>query len=374
MATIKDGSGTIALAAFDSKSELKKHEFGRPEVGPNDVSIEIKYCGMCHSDVHATNGDWGMAFFPLAPGHEIAGVIQKVGSDVTEFQVGDAVGVGCFVESCSTCEQCQGGEQNYCRSSVQTYGTPYPKGKGHDDCAGHYTNGGYSSQITVKKDFVFHVPKNMDLKVVGPLLCAGITMFSPLNRHVLQKGGKKSVGIVGFGGLGQMGVKLAKAMDCEVTVLSRSTSKKEQAEKLGADILAHTDEEAMKAAAFKFDVILDTVSSAHDINPILPTLKVGGSYVCIGAVPEPMQISSFSLLMSNYKIEGSLVGGIPETQKMLDFCSEHNVLPEIKVISAKEANAQFKALVNGTAGAERAVIDMATLSELCGEVDVSESQ
>jgi uncharacterized zinc-type alcohol dehydrogenase-like protein len=223
MATIEKGTGTISLAAFDKLNGLKKHEFGRPAPGPNDVSIEIKFCGMCHSDLHATNGDWGIAAFPMAPGHEIAGIVQEVGSNVTNLKVGDRVGVGCFVDSCASCEMCHRGEQNYCRSVVQTYSTPYPKGKGHDECAGHQTNGGYSSQITVKKDFVFPIPDHIDLKYVGPLLCAGITMFGPLNRHILEKGGHKTVGIVGFGGLGQMGAKLAKAIGCDVTILSRST-------------------------------------------------------------------------------------------------------------------------------------------------------
>jgi uncharacterized zinc-type alcohol dehydrogenase-like protein len=304
MATIEKGTGTLALAAFDEKAELGPHEFGRPKPGDNDVSILIKYCGMCHSDLHASNGDWGINKYPIAPGHEVAGIVQEVGSNVTNFKKGEQVGVGCFVESCGECELCGRGEQNYCRNATQTYGTPYPEGKGHDDCAGYHTNGGYTSQITVKQDFVFHAPKNMDLKYVGPLLCAGITMFSPLNRHVLQKGTKQSVAILGFGGLGQMGVKIAKAMGADVTCLSRSTSKKAQAESLGADLLAHTDEEAMKKAANKFDLILDTVSAQHDMSKLLPLLKVGGTYVCIGAVPQPASISPLALIFSNIKIEG----------------------------------------------------------------------
>jgi len=366
MATIKDGKGTTALASFDAKAELKKWEIGRPAPGPKDVSIKILYCGMCHSDLHASNGDWGMSSFPIAPGHEIAGIIQEVGSEVTKFQVGDKVGVGCFVESCFSCEQCGCGEQNYCRSVVQTYGTPFPKGKGHDECAGYHTNGGYSSQITVREDFVFVAPAYTDLKYVGPLLCAGITMFSPLNKHVLKKGGGagKKIGIVGFGGLGHMGVKLAKAMGAEVTVLSRSTSKKEQAKALGADILAHSDEEALKASAYKFDIILDTVSTAHDRTKLLSTIKVGGTYVCIGGDPVPTGIPPMMLVMNKLSIEGSLVGGIDETQQMLDFCAKHNITPDIKVIAAKDASAQFKALGDGTAPAERAVIDMSTLGDL----------
>ncbi|CAB9519109.1 Mannitol dehydrogenase (Fragment) [Seminavis robusta] len=366
MATIKDGKGTLALAAFDTNAKLEKHEFGRPAPGPNDVNIDIQYCGMCHSDLHACNGDWGLNAFPIAPGHEIAGVVKSVGADVKDLKVGDKVGVGCFVEACFSCGLCEQGEQNLCRECVQTYGNPYPKGKGHDECAGYHTNGGYSTSITVRSDFVFKVPEGISMEYVGPLLCAGITMFSPLNRHILMKEGEKpkSIGIVGFGGLGQMGVKLAKAMGCEVTVLSRSTSKKDEAAKLGAEILAHSDEEAMKAAAYSFDVILDTVSAHHEIAPMMTTLKVGGTYVCIGAFGQTFGISPIGLIFNHHKIEGSLVGGIPETQKMLEFCSEHNILPEIKVIAAKDATDQFKALADGSAGALRAVIDMSTLSDL----------
>lgn len=363
MATIKDGKGTLALAAFDKSAELSKHEFGRPEPGPNDVSIDIKFCGMCHSDLHACNGDWGMSYYPVAPGHEIAGIVQSAGKNVTKFKVGDRVGVGCFVDSCGVCDQCVSGSENHCPTSQQTYCSKYAKGLGHDDCADYHTNGGYSSQITVKQDFVYKAPDGVELEYIGPLLCAGITMFSPLNRHVLKQGGHKKVGILGFGGLGQMGVKIAKAMGAEVTVLSRSTSKKEAAASLGADILAHSDAEAMKRAAHKFDVVIDTVSAPHDVNKIFPTLKVGGTYVCIGGVVEPMQISPFTLIGSNLKIEGSLVGGIPETQEMLNFCSKHNIKPEIKVIHAKDASAQFKALKEGAADAKRAVIDMKTLAD-----------
>ena len=364
MATIKDGKGTLALAAFDTKAKLAKHEFGRPEPGPNDVKIDVKYCGMCHSDLHACNGDWGMPFFPITPGHEIAGIVSKVGSDVTTFKVGDRVGVGCFVDSCSECAQCKVGDQNYCSKQQQTYATMFTTGLGHDECAGHHTNGGYSSQITVKGTFVYHVPENIDLTFVGPLLCAGITMFSPLNRHVLKPGVKKSVGIIGFGGLGQMGVKIAKAMGADVTVFSRSTSKKAQAAAIGADLISHADDEAMQAAAGKFDVIIDTVAAAHDVAKFLSTLKTSATYVCIGGVVSNFNVSPFALIGRNLKLEGSLVGGVPETQQMLDFCSAHDIKPEIKVIHAKDANAHFEELAKGDAGIERAVIDMSTLPEL----------
>jgi uncharacterized zinc-type alcohol dehydrogenase-like protein len=240
----------------------------------------------------------------------------------------------------------------------------YVTGKGHDECAGHHTNGGYTSQITVRQNFVYKAPANMPLEYVGPLLCAGITMFSPLNRHVLKKPGKKTVGILGFGGLGQMGVKLAKAMGADVVCLSRSLSKQEEAKALGAEILAHTDEEAMKNAACTLDVILDTVSVSHDVSKFFPLLKVGGTYVFIGGVTEPAPVVPLALIFSNIKLEGSLVGGIPETQEMLDFCSQHDIKPEIKLIRAEEASGQFLALAKGTANVHRAVIDMNTLPDL----------
>jgi alcohol dehydrogenase (NADP+) len=364
MATLKDGTDTIALAAFNTDAHLQTHKFGRPKPGPNDVKIDIKYCGMCHSDLHACNGDWGMEFFPITPGHEIAGLVSEVGSDVTKFKVGDRVGVGVFVDSCFECPQCLVGDENYCTKVQEAYGTMYTVGLGHDDCADYHTNGGYSSQITVRSDFVFSAPDKIDLSYVGPLLCAGITMFSPLNRHVLKPGGKKVVGIIGFGGLGQIGVKIAKAMGADVTVFSRSTIKSEQAANLGADILAHTDEAAMEAAANTFDVILDTVSAEHDVAKFLPTLKVSATYVCIGVVVTKLNVTPAALISRNLKLEGSLVGGIPETQQMLDFCNEHDIKPEIKVIHAKDASAQFETLAKGDADIHRAVIDMSTLAEL----------
>ena len=276
MATIKNGTGTTALAAFDESYALKKHEFGRPKPGPKDVSIDIQYCGMCHSDLHALNGDWGLGCYPLAAGHEISGTVKAVGSEVTAYSVGDAVGVGCFVSSCRTCDLCKNGEENLCKQSVQTYGNPFPEGKGHDDCANHFTNGGYTSDITVDEHFVYAVPDGMKIEHVGPLLCSGITMFSPLNKHIMKNGGGegKTVGIVGFGGLGNMGTKIAKAMGCKVVLLSRSNDKKDAANELGASIVAHTDEDALDANADTLDVILDTVAAPHDVQKLLPLLNV----------------------------------------------------------------------------------------------------
>jgi alcohol dehydrogenase (NADP+) len=369
MATIANGKGCFCLAAFDLTSGLKKHEFGRPAPSSNAVAVDIKYCGMCHSDLHATNGDWGMNFFPLAPGHEIAGIVAAVGTDVTKFKVGDRVGVGCLVESCGSCDLCQKGEENYCVRHVETYGTIFPEGKGGEEfkeCVGHVTNGGYSTSIVVSEHFVFPVPESISLEHVGPLLCAGITTFSPLNKYILKHGsgqGKK-VGIVGFGGLGHMAVKLAKAMGCDVTVLSRSAAKADAAKKLGADMLVHTDEEDVKSHFRSFDLVVDTVSEPHPIQPLLSVLKVGGTWHLLGGVSKPVEIGAMSLLFNHQTISGSLIGGVPETQQMLDFCAKHGILPDIEVIPASAANKQFLAMAAGASDANRFVIDMSTLKDM----------
>lgn len=254
---------------------------------------------------------------------------------------------------------------------IQTYGSVFPEGKGStfDKAVGYHTNGGYSTDITVNKHFVFKIPDSMELEYAGILLCAGVTMFSPLNRHILQKGGGKGkkVGIVGFGGLGQMGVHLAKAMGAEVTVFSRSDKKNAMAEEMGVDVLVHTDEEAVKAADRSFDVVLDTISAVHPIAPLVNTIKVGGTYVLIGALAQTFEISPMQMLFSRQSIEGSLIGGVPETQQMLDFCAAHSIKPNYHVIHAKDASEQFKALIEGRADAQRAVIDISTLHDM--EID-----
>lgn len=363
MATIKDGKGTFALCAFDKSAELKKHEFGRPEPGPKDVAIDVKFCGMCHSDLHSCNGDWGIESFPIAPGHEVAGIVTKVGAEVKDLKVGDRVGVGCFVESCENCELCDEGLENHCPSCIQTYSSTFPKGKDKDDCAGYHTNGGYSTKITVRARFTYKIPDKLSLEAAGPLLCAGITMYSPLNRHVKGKANQK-VGIVGFGGLGCVGVKIAKAMGAEVTVFSRSDKKKAAAEALGAKLLVYTDADALKAATRGFHTILDTVAAAHPIAPLVGALKVGGHYVLIGGVPQPFELSAFALLMNRHCVEGSLVGGCPETAEMLQFFADNDIQPDFKVISAKDAPAQFSAMAAGTASTQRYVIDMSTMGDM----------
>ena len=309
-----------------------------------------------------------MNSYPISPGHEISGVVKAVGAEVTNFKVGDNVGVGCLVTSCKSCDLCKAGLEQHCPNSVQTYGNKFPAGKGgtFDAAVGYHTNGGYTTAITVEEHFVFKIPETMKNEYAGVLLCAGITVFSPLNRNILQKGGGKgkTVGIVGFGGLGQMAVKIAKAMGVDgVTILSRNDKKKADADRLGADYLVYTKEEELAKAGRTFDVVLDTVSAAHEVAPLINTLKVGGTWVMLGGVPKPFEVSAFQLLFSRYSIEGSLIGGIPETQEMLDFCAKHNIVPEYDVIHAKDADAQFKALMDGSAGAHRKVIDISTLEE-----------
>jgi uncharacterized zinc-type alcohol dehydrogenase-like protein len=370
MATIEKGTGTLCLCAFDKSAELKKHEFGRPAPGPDDIAIDNKFCGMYHSDLHACNGDWGMNMYPFTPGHEIAGIVSAVGANVKDFKVGDRAAVGCFVESCGTCDLCSEGHENYCPKVVQTYGTPFPEGKGDHfkEAVGHHTNGGYSDKIVVNQRFVFQIPESISMEDAGPLLCAGITVFSPLNRHILKKAGigkgKKHVGVVGFGGLGHMAVKIAKAMGADVTVFSRSNKKEAQAHAMGASLLVHTDANSLSEQVRVFDCIIDTVSESHGVAPIMGTLKVGGTMVLLGAIGKPFELSAFPLLFNNHSIEGSLVGGIPETKEMLEFCAKHNIVPDSKVIHAKDAAAQFKAMSDGTSDADRYVIDISTLKDL----------
>lgn len=297
----------------------------------------------------------------MAPGHEIAGVVRAVGANVTSVAVGDAVAVGCHVYSCRSCVECAAGRENHCLRGVQTYSSPFPAGAGHDDCAGYHTNGGYSSDIVVDSHFVYKAPANLPLAAVGPLMCAGVTTFAPLARHVLGKANQR-VGVVGLGGLGHMAVKIAKAMGAEVVVFSRSTAKAAAAAHLGASLVATSDAAAMGAAARSLDVVVDTVSGEHDVNALLHTLKVGGKLVMVGAEPKPHAISGFALIMARVGLEGSLTGGVPETQAMLDFCAAHNIVPDYDVITAAETPAAFLRLKSNDMGAKRSVIDMSTLA------------
>ncbi len=313
-------------------------------------------CGVCHSDIHQARNEWKNTIYPCVPGHEIVGRVTAVGNDVTKFKVGDLAGVGCLVDSCQDCASCADGLEQYCeKGMVLTY-------NGKDKETGDITFGGYSTSIVVTESFVLHVPENLDLKAVAPLLCAGITLYSPLRHWNVQAG--QSVGIIGLGGLGHMGVKLAHAMGAKVTVITTSPGKEADARKLGADeVLISKDAAAMKKAAESFDLIVNTIPVGHDINPYVALLKRDATMVIVGAV-EPLKgaVNSGALVMRRKSVAGSLIGGIAETQEMLDFCGKHNVVSDIEMIDIADINAAYDRTVKGDVK-YRFVIDMASLKK-----------
>ena len=345
---------TVGYAAHSSDAHMVPYHFERRALRDNDVAIEILYSGVCHSDLHTVNGDWGEQPYPLVPGHEIVGRVMDVGPDVKNYKVGQHVAVGCMVDSCQECDQCHNHEEQFCRNGMTpTYGAP-------DRISGETTQGGYSKHIIVREEFVLNVPEKLDLPRVAPILCAGITTFSPLRHWNVKQGSR--VGVIGLGGLGHMGVKLAVAMGAEVTVLSRSDKKSQEAENLGAKgVLVSTDEEAMKEAAGSFDVILDTVPVKHDINIYTPLLDVNGSLVIVGQIGPLEEPVTAPLVLGRRSVAGSLIGGIKETQEVLDFCAEHDIHPECKMIRPDEVNEAFAHLAEGDV-AHRFVMDMSTLS------------
>ena len=345
---------TIGYAAHSADAHMVPYHFERRALRANDVAIEIAYSGVCHSDLHTVNGDWGPKPYPLVPGHEIVGRVFDVGSDVKKYTAGDNVAVGCMVDSCQNCDQCDQHEEQYCRQGMTpTYGAP-------DRISGEITQGGYSKHIVVREEFVLRVPAALDLSKAAPILCAGITTYSPLKTWDI--GGGSRVGVIGLGGLGHMAVKLAVAMGAEVTVISRSKDKTQEAQKIGArDILVSKDAAAMKRAASSFDLILDTVPVKHDLTPYTPLLDVDGSLVIVGQVGPMAAFMTVPLIMGRRRIAGSLIGGIKETQEVLDFCAEHNIEPECKLIRPDEINAAFAHLKKGDV-AHRFVMDMSKLS------------
>ncbi|MBF9002378.1 NAD(P)-dependent alcohol dehydrogenase [Vibrio nitrifigilis] len=345
---------TVGYAAHSADSELVPYHFERRELRGNDVAIEITYCGVCHSDLHTVNGDWGPQPYPLVPGHEIVGIVTAIGDDVGTYKVGDKVAVGCMVDSCQECDQCEHGEEQYCRHGMTpTYGAP-------DRETGEITQGGYSKHIVVREEFVLRIPDNMDMSRAAPILCAGITTFSPLRTWNVKAGTR--VGVIGLGGLGHMAVKLAVAMDAEVTVISRSNNKEAEAKALGAKgILASTDNEAMQQSLNAFDLIIDTVPTKHDVNIYTPLLDVDGSLVIVGQVGPLEELMSVPLVFGRRRVAGSLIGGIAETQEVLDFCAKHNVYPECEMIKIDEINSAFERLAKGDL-AHRFVIDMGSLT------------
>jgi alcohol dehydrogenase (NADP+) len=325
----------------------------RRELSPEDVLIDIQYCGICHSDIHFSRGDWGPVPYPAVPGHEIVGVVKQVGKAVTRYQVGDRVGVGCMVDSCRECQYCAQDLEQYCvKGQVGTYGGV--------DKYGQQTLGGYSDKIVVPESFVVKIPDALDLKVAAPLLCAGITTYSPL-RHWNAGPGKK-VAVVGLGGLGHVGVQLAKAMGAQVTVLSQSLSKKDDGLRLGADdYYATSDPATFEKLASQFDMILNTVSASMDMSALLSLLKVDGALVNVGAPAEPLQVNAFPLLLGRRSLAGSAIGGIKETQEMLDFCAEHGIAAEIELISADQINEAWERVVRSDVRF-RFVIDISTMA------------
>lgn len=340
-------------AAQDAKSALTAWNFERRDVGKLDVQIDILFCGVCHSDLHSVKNEWGGSIYPLVPGHEIVGRVTNVGADVTKFKVGDLAGVGCLVDSCRTCSSCAEGLEQYCEvGMVGTY-------NGRDITTGAPTRGGYSNNIVVSEHFVLSISDKLDLSRVAPLLCAGITTYSPLKQWNVGKGTR--VAVVGLGGLGHMGVKLAAAMGAEVTVLSTSINKKEDAMALGAHKFVVTkDGTAMKEVTNYFDFILNTVSAPLDMNLYLNLLRLDGTMVLVGAPPEAPQVAAFNLIYKRRRLAGSLIGGIAETQEMLDFCAEHNIMSDVEIIPMDSINTAYERMLKSDVK-YRFVIDMATL-------------
>jgi uncharacterized zinc-type alcohol dehydrogenase-like protein len=345
---------TKAYAAKNATDPLTPFSFERRNLGNDDVQIEILYCGVCHSDLHTVRSEWGIAY-PCVPGHEIVGRVLKVGKDVNKFKEGDTVGVGCMVDSCRTCANCKDNLEQFCeKGAIFTYNSP-------DKHTGGITYGGYSESIVVDKEFVLKIPKNLDLAATAPLLCAGITTYSPLRYHNVTKGQK--VGVVGLGGLGHVGVKLAKAMGAYVVVFTTSANKVEDALRLGADEVVNSkNEDEMQKHLNSFHFILDTVSAKHDINAYLLMLRRDGNLTQVGVPPESLLLSVSTLIFGRRSLSGSLIGGIKETQEMLDFCGKHNVTADIELIPIQNINEAYDRLVKSDVK-YRFVIDMASLKQ-----------
>ncbi|MFT8319171.1 MAG: NAD(P)-dependent alcohol dehydrogenase [Sporolactobacillus sp.] len=346
---------TVKARAVDGPDKpFRVAEIKRRDLDLHDVLIEIKYAGICHSDIHTAHGEWGAIHYPLVPGHEIAGIVADVGSEVTKYKIGDRVGVGCMVDSCGECENCRNGEEQYClKGNVPTYAGV--------DKYGEPTQGGYSTHIVVTENFVVRIPDSIGLDAAAPLLCAGITTYSPLNHW--QAGPNKKVAVVGLGGLGHMAVKIAHAKGAEVTVLSQTLRKKDDGLKFGADYYyATSDPDTFKKLAGSFDLIINTVSAKLDMGAYFSLLTLDGTLVNVGAPAEPLPVNVFSLIGQRRSFAGSAIGGIRETQEMLDFCAEHDIAPEIEVISAdpKQIDEAYKRVLASDVR-YRFVIDISTM-------------
>lgn len=344
-----------AYGTNSAAEPLSPFNFSRRDPLEHDVEIDILYCGVCHSDLHTARNEWQNTLYPCVPGHEIVGKVTRVGKSVTKFKPGQNVGVGCLVDSCRTCESCRAGLEQYCQVGfIGTY-------NGEDKLSGGHTFGGYSTVIVVHEDFVLRLPENLDLAATAPLLCAGITTYSPLRHWKVGQG--QRVGIVGLGGLGHMGVKLAHAMGAHVVLFTTSASKAGDAKKLGADeVVISKDAAAMEKEVGKYDFILDTVSAQHDINVYLNLLKRDATLVQVGAPEQPLPLAVFSLIFARRNFAGSLIGGIPETQEMLDFCGKHNITSDIEVIPMQKINEAYERMLKSDVK-YRFVIDMASLKK-----------
>ena len=340
------------LAALSAKAELTSYEFDRRELGAHDVALDIAYAGICHSDIHQVREEWGPAIFPMVPGHEIAGTVSAIGSSVTKFAVGDRIGVGVFIDSCRKCASCLAGLQQYCEEGMTgTYNTMERDGK-------TVALGGYSNLFVINEDYAVHVPDNLALDGVAPLLCAGITLYSPIRKWNVTANSK--VAVMGLGGLGHMGVKFAAAMGAEVTVLSHSPSKKPDALAMGAKHFIDTSVAgSLKPLTKKFDLVLNTVSAYLDINEYLNLLKLDGTLVVIGLPGKPYEVNAGALLNGRRRLAGSMIGGIPEMQEMLDFCGKHSILSDVEVIDASYANTAYERTIASDVK-YRFVIDGAT--------------
>lgn len=341
-----------ARAVDGPDKSFRAAEIKRRDLDSQDVLIEIKYAGICHSDIHTAHGEWGPVNYPLVPGHEIAGIVTDVGANVTKYKIGDRVGVGCMVDSCGECENCRKGEEQYClKGNVPTYAGV--------DKYGEPTQGGYSTHIVVTEDFIVRIPDNIELDVAAPLLCAGITTYSPLNHWGAGPG--KKVAVVGLGGLGHMAVKIAHAMGAEVTVLSQTLNKMEDGLQFGADnYYATSAPETFEKLAGTFDLIINTVSAKIDISAYLSLLSLDGTLVNVGAPAEPLSLNVFSLIGHRRSFAGSMIGGIRETQEMLDFCAKHNIVPKIEVISADQIDEAYERVLASDVK-YRFVIDISTM-------------
>lgn len=341
-----------AYGVLNAAQPLGPLQITRRDVGTRDVAIDIAYCGICHSDIHQVRNEWGNSLYPMVPGHEIAGIVTAVGKSVKRFKVGDKVGVGCMVDSCRECPDCKEGLEQFCGRTVFTYNSLEGDKK-------TLAQGGYSAKIVVDQDFVLRIPKNLPLDRTAPLLCAGITTYSPL-RH-WKAGPGKRVAIVGLGGLGHMAVKIAHAMKAEVTVLTRTLDKKEDAKRLGADhVYATSDAQTFEQLARHFDLIINTVSMKLDWGQYLGLLKRDGSMVLLGVPSDAPQLHAFSLIMGRRSLAGSLIGGIKETQEMLDFCGKHNITADIELIPIGKVNEAYERVLKAQVR-YRFVIDMASL-------------